>query len=495
MPAALQAAGVSPGVTVAALAFNSVDMLTLMFGCLRAGAVWAPLNVALGAEDLDYSVGATQARVLVVSREMADRNAARLAQIARSVAVFQLEREEAPAHRWLQPLPWSASAAVQPEHEWEPDALCWIIFSGATTGRPKALALPHSYGVASALRTIETLEITSTDAFYSVLQMCHGWLLHHVIVPSLLAGIPCATTRWFSASAWLDDVRQHRATIVDPFLPMISALMAQPARVDDADNPARVCFGALGSAAENVVPRLEAFERRFGLKTINAYGLTELGGLIARETLGMRRMGTSGQPHPDYEYRIADERGQPVPAGAVGEILVRPRRPGTIAHGYLGNAEGTLKSWRDLWVHTSDLGWFDSDGFLHFAGRHAHWIRRKAENVSVKEVEEALLAVPGVAEAAVVGVSSELGDQEILAFVVTRGDGLRCEDIHRDLASRLAFFKVPRYIEAVSQLPKTVKGEVSRRELNERGIGPATWDARAGSPGSPRKPGASTHAS
>jgi crotonobetaine/carnitine-CoA ligase len=473
----LRAAGVTPGTIVAALAYNSADLLALMFGCLRLGAVWAPLNVALGPDDLEYSLSATQAKLLVVSSEMVDRNVAPLAALARSFKILQLDAGSAPAHPFLRLLPRELDPALQPSHDWQPSEFCWIIFSGATTGRPKAIALPHSYGIASAQRSIEATELGPNDACYSVLQMCHGWLLFHIIVLSLIAGIPCATTRWFSASRWLAEVRRHRATIVDPFLPMISAIMAQPERADDANNPARICYGALGSVSEDAAPRLIAFERRFGLKTLNCYGSTEIGGLVARETLRASCPGTSGQPHPHYEFRIADERGWPLPQGTTGEILVRPRSPGTIALGYLGNAEGTLQAWRDLWVHTSDLGFLDDDGYLNFVGRHAHWIRRRSENVSIKEVEEALMAIEGVTDAGVIGIRAELGDEDAVAFLVLDGPQVTLEQVHRRLAERLAYFKLPRFYERVTDLPKTVKGEVSRRELKERGLSSAAWDA------------------
>jgi carnitine-CoA ligase len=480
LAAALRSAGVVPGTIVAALAYNSTDLLCLMFACLRLGAVWAPLNVALGPEDLQHSLQTTQAKLLVVSAEMAERNLAPLTELAKTVPILQLDAATTPALPFMRLLTREPDAAQHPAHSWEAEAFCWIIFSGATTGRPKAIALPHSYGIASAQRSVEALELGPQDACYSVLQMCHGWLLFHIIVMSLVAGIPCATTRWFSASRWLAEVRRHRATIVDPLLPMISAIMAQPERPDDGDNPARVCYGALGSVSEDAGPRLVAFERRFKLKTLNCYGSTEIGGLVARETLHASRFGTSGQPHPYFEFRIADERGWPLPQGVAGEILVRPLVPGIIALGYLGNSDGTLHAWRDLWVHTSDIGLLDADGFLNFAGRHAHWIRRRSENVSIKEVEEALKAVDGVIDAGVIGIRAELGDEDAAAFLVL-SDEVTLEYVRDRLAERLAYFKVPRFYERVAILPKTVKGEVSRRELKERGLTAAAWDAGAAS--------------
>lgn len=477
LAAGLQDAGVAAGDTVAALAYNSTQMLSLMFACLRLGAVWAPLNVALGPADLAYSVEATRARLLVVSHEMARQHPSQLEAIARELPVWLLDRERQPAPAWARHLDWHAAADRHPCHAWAPDEFCWVIFSGATTGRPKAIALPHAYGVASALRAVDAVRMEPGDSCFSILQMCHGWLLFYVIAPCLVAGIPCTATRWFSASGWIGEVKRCRATIVDAFLPMINAILAQPAQADDADNCARALFGGMGSAAEHSLPRVQAFERRFGLKAINAYGLTEVGGLIAHESLDEAADGTSGRPHPHYEFRIADEQGCPVPPGEIGEILVRPRMPGLMALHYIGRAEGTLASWRDLWVHTSDQGRITEQGHLQFLGRHAHWIRRRSENVSVNEVEQAVSDIEGVRACGVVGLPSELGDEDIMAFVVLAEDAPSLPAINALLLQRLAYFKVPRYYAAVDSLPRTVKGDVSRRDLKERGVAAATWDA------------------
>src|SRR5690606_37849319 len=143
LAAGLMRAGVNTGDIVAAFAFNSVDMLRLMFACLRTGAVWAPLNVALGADDLAYSVDAAQAKLLVASAEMIERNRRHLEPISESVPVFQLDDTAAIAG-WTSRLERDTDPSSWPEHHWEPYELCWVIFSGATTGRPKPIALPHA---------------------------------------------------------------------------------------------------------------------------------------------------------------------------------------------------------------------------------------------------------------------------------------------------------------------------------------------------------------
>jgi len=154
--------------------------------------------------------------------------------------------------------------------------------------------------------------------------------------------------------------------------------------------------------------------------------------------------------------------------GMHGEILVRPRFPGIVALGYLGQAEKTLETWRDLWIHTGDLGHFDDAGHLYLSGRRAFWVRRKGENVSVSEVEEALLDLDGVTGVGVFGVPSPMGDQDIAAVLVpAAGVAMQAEEVAALLRERIAFYKVPRYLRFVAEIPTTVKGDVDHRQLVE----------------------------
>ena len=314
---------------------------------------------------------------------------------------------------------------------------------------------------------------------FSVLQLCHGWLNFPVLVGCLLAEAHCGNVRWFSASKWLDQVKAFGATAVDVFLPMAGALMARPREAGERNHAIRVCIGAMGSVGE--IDRLTAFEERFGITSVNIYGVTEGGGLATTENLAdIRRRGSVGKPTSHFEVMVADEQGRAVPVGEQGEILMRPTLPCIMSLGYLGEADKTLDTWRDLWIHSADYGYFDQDGYLYFTGRQPHWLRRKGENVSAREVEDALRALPGVADAAVVGVPSPIGDEDIKAFVVLdAGVALVPAAIHADLQAKLAAFKLPRYIEIVTDFARTIKAEPDRKRLRASGLSGREWDGEA----------------
>ncbi len=462
MAASLVAAGVGPGDVVATLAPNSVDHVVAAHACLRAGAVWAPLSVSLRQADYAHSCGNLRPRLLLTTAELYERHAF-LGDPSNQVEVRLFADEPSSS---VAPRLETSATAQSPDHHWAPAEMSWVIQSGATTGGPKSIALPHAFAVSQARRIIQALNMRSEDVFFSVLQISHAWLNFGVLAPCLVLGATAATTRWFSASRWVSQVHATDATIVDPFLPMAGALLAQPERAEDRTHRVRLAIGVYG--AEHEYERRTAFEERFGIPTVNIYGLTETGGLVTHDRPGDRRAGSVGTVHADYEVAVDVDGSWSTVPGMHGEILVRPRFPGIVALGYLGQAEKTLETWRDLWIHTGDLGHFDDAGHLYLSGRRAFWVRRKGENVSVSEVEEALLDLDGVTGAGVFGVPSPMGDQDIAAVLVpAAGVAMLAEDVAALLRERIAFYKVPRYLRFVAEIPTTVKGDVDHRQLVE----------------------------
>lgn len=467
--ARLRAAGIGRGDVVVTAGYNSLDYVVLFFACLGAGAVWAPLNVALTDSEVIEHVRHLGPAMLLASAEFAahaDRVDDEL-----GVRTARIETVLAPDADSVAPL-------EAHEHVRGPET-AWIIFSGATTGRPKAIELPASWSVASTQRAMDAIELAESDVIYSVLQMYHAWQSLHVLVAGVTVRCTITMRRWFSASQWISDARRVGATVVDPLTPMISAILAQPPRQSDADNTIRMSINAVTDGTPRSIANRIAYHERFGLSSVNIYGLTEAGALVAFDVqlgsepnLGMR-------PSEDYEVMVADEDGWPCEPGVVGEIHVRPRYPGLIAKGYRSDAGRTVAAWRDLWIHTGDRATFEADGELRFVGRDAFWIRRRGENLSAIEVEGAVREFPGVAEAAVVGIDGELGEQDVMAFLEpVPGQEIDLDELHAHVRTRLAYFKVPRFYEVVDALPRTAKGDVMRHKLTKNDA--RVWDAGVG---------------
>ena len=240
----------------------------------------------------------------------------------------------------------------------------------------------------------------------------------------------------------------------------------------------RIGVGIVGQ----VPPAVPAtFTRRFGVPLVTIYGLTEAGGaMITANRLGAAKEGTVGRSFGWAELRIGDDNDMALPSGTIGQILLRPNFPDMFMIGYHNNPAKTLEIFRNLWLHTGDLGSLDDAGYLTFVGRQAHWIRRRGENISAYEVENVLSTYPGIAEAVVLGVPSPYGEHDIKAFIVTAPGGqIDPAALVEWCAGRLAAFKVPRFIEIVEDFPRSVtKREVERAVLQKMPNDKA-WDREA----------------
>jgi crotonobetaine/carnitine-CoA ligase len=276
----------------------------------------------------------------------------------------------------------------------------------------------------------------------------------------------------FSASTFIESARAHGATEFNAIGAMLEILMRRPERDDDADNPLRLCYTGPSPAEQR---QLE-IERRFGLEIVCGYALSESPyGMIWPH--GTRPFGTLGKPrqHPVLGH-VNDARviadGQEVGEGQEGELHLR--NP-TLMLGYLNMPEETQAVLPgDGWLRTGDLVRREPGGLYTHVGRIKEIIRRRGENMSPAEVEEALASHPDVAEAAVIGVPSELTEEEVKAFLVLGDPGADVAVIRDHAAERLARFKWPRYVEVVEELPHTPTGRVAKhkleRERNEREV-------------------------
>jgi crotonobetaine/carnitine-CoA ligase len=196
---------------------------------------------------------------------------------------------------------------------------------------------------------------------------------------------------------------------------------------------------------------------------------------------GLARPGACGWLRDDFETRIVDEHDRDVARGQVGELVVRPRLPWSVSSGYFGDDDATVLGWRNLWIHTGDAFRTDDAGEYYFVDRLKDAIRRRGENISSFEVEQAVNSYPDVEECAVVGLRTEDGDEEVHVVVVPRpGGALDPEELITFLSARLPSFMVPRFVTIAPELPKTPSGKVRKQALKEEGLGDRSWsDPRA----------------
>jgi crotonobetaine/carnitine-CoA ligase len=271
-------------------------------------------------------------------------------------------------------------------------------------------------------------------------------------------------------------VRAYGATQLFTLSAMHIWLWNQPATDTDADNPARI-WTAVPLPGDLAAP----FKKRFALEAVlAAYGSTEAMPITIGNVNKSTKPNSSGWAQPYLQVEIVDEHDVIQPRDTVGEIVVRPKVPEAIFNGYYNLPQATMNATRNQWLHTGDLGRIDEDGELFFVDRKADYLRRRGENISSMEVEAAVLAHPDVEQAAVHSVPAEDSEDEVKLCVVRRlGSTLTHLELAEFCVDNLPYFVVPRYIEFLTELPRTPTERVQKYLLKERGVTEATWDAKA----------------
>jgi crotonobetaine/carnitine-CoA ligase len=357
------------------------------------------------------------------------------------------------------------------------DAAVLIPTSG-TTGRSKLVTQTHRAYVMAGEGFPWWMELGPDDRLMTSLPLFHINAPTYSMLGSVGARASLALLPSFSASTFIDSARRHGATEFNAIGAMLEILMRQPERPDDAENPLRLCYTGPAPPKER---QLE-IEDRFGLRIVCGYAMSETpyGTIWER---GTRPYGTLGsvRQHPTLgvvnEGRVMRD-GRPAALGEVGELELR--NP-AVMKGYWGMPDETAQVLSaDGWLRTGDLVTADADSLLTFVGRAKEVIRRRGENVAPAEIEEALTSHPAVFEAAVVGVPSELSEEEIKAFVVLNDADADLAAVREHAAALLAPFKVPRYMEAVPDLPHTPTGRIAKHQLDrERTAAEADFERRA----------------
>jgi crotonobetaine/carnitine-CoA ligase len=469
---ALRQAGVSHGDLVMVTARTTPPYLICWLAVAALGAVTVSVNPRSAPAELAGLIRQTRPRAIITDQDLAPLVAE--AEAGGTPPLGRLDVAELTAD-WAGPGtgPWPL-----PDAEVKPDDLAVLIPTSGTTGRSKLVMQTHRAYVMAGAGFPYWMELTAADRLMTSLPLFHINAPAYSVMGSLASGAGLVLLPRFSASGFLDSARKHGATEFNAIGAMLEILMRQPPRPDDADTPLRLCYTGPAPARE----RQEEMERRFGLRIVVGYAMSESPyGLIWPR--GTRPFGTLGTPrqHPTLgvvnEVRVVDDDGRDLGPGETGELLLR--NP-VVTPGYWGMPEETASAITDGWLHTGDLVTVDGGGTYTFVARKKEVLRRRGENLSPAEVEEALAGHPSVLECAVVGVPSELSEEEVKAFIVAApGSTPDFAELRAHAAARLAAFKVPRYWQLIDELPRTPTARVAKHRLPQ-GHQPEEYDAEAG---------------
>lgn len=452
---------VGRGDRVAVLMRNSLACEHTWFATNRLGAVWVPINTEFRGLGLEHAVRLADASVFIADADLVDVLAVALARagIDAPIVVAGGPRE---AVSRLEDLYQETVPAEVVHHS---DTAAFLYTSG-TTGRSKACVLSHRYFTSQARIAMRDFGLRHDDVLYCPFPLFHADATALTTVPALLLGATAAIGRRFSASGFWAEVRDTGATVFDFMGATLSILAKAEPRPDDADNPVRLAWGV------PVPESIEVFEKRFGLTVVELYGSVEANIPITQRFDQPRVPGSCGTVIDEFEVCIGDDNDEPVQAGVVGELLIRPKVPFSVFSGYYENPEATNTVQRNMWFHSGDLAKVDEAGNVFFIGRKKEAIRRRGENISSFEVEESVREHPAVLDCAAFGVKSDLTEEEVMVAIVLQPNASDTteESVWDFCRDRMARFQVPRYIEFVDQLPKTPTGKVEKFKLQEAGV-------------------------
>lgn len=463
----LRALGVERGDRVLIMMRNRAEFVLTWFAVNRLGAIQVPVNTEYAAEFLEHVANSARAELIVVERELlaaVTASAPRLEHLRRIVVVGD-PAAELPFERLLE-------AAPAQDADVGPGELAAIHFTSGTTGRSKGSMMSHAQQHILSEHNGTLVELGRDDVYLTSLPLFHINAQATAVYAAMLVGAHVHLEVRFSASRWIDLVRETGATVTTTLGVMMQFILSQSERPDDRDNELR-CLWAVPCPTEAA----REFGARFGVEHFAMpYGNTEVGTIIdPRERPPEGSCGRVDQRF--FEARVVDpETDEELPRGEAGELVVRPRVPWLVSAGYFGMPERTVEAYRNLWFHTGDSLVQDADGWLWFVDRIKERIRRRGENIASADVEHVLCQHPTVTEAAVVAIPSEVrgGEDELKACLVMDGAGVDPRELFAWCDERLPRFAVPRFVEVLDALPKTPTAKVRKEMLRRAGVTAAT---------------------
>ena len=439
------------GDTVGVLLLNSQKYIATMLGIWKAGKTAVPLNYLLPPADLGFIIKDSGMSGLISSQFFGQALGAIKPLFGDKGVILMADDPN-----------FMPSSAVPFQTEYRDPAL--YLYTSGTTGRPKGVVLTHDNLFGNVESCQRAGEFDSRDSFLCLLPFFHTYAITGTFLLPLLTGSKMVLVDRFQPVKVLGLIQEHKISV---FLAIPSMYRVLAATEGDFDLSS-VRFPISGGEPMPVAIA-EAFEKRFNVPIYEGYGQTEAAPVVTLNRPGAHKLGTIGPPLPGVEVAIWDDQNRVLPPGEVGEIMVRGRN---VMHGYHHLPEETAKTITDGWLHTSDLGKLDDDGFVTITGRKKDLIISAGENIYPREIEEALVQHPKVKEVAVIGVKDEVRGEVPKAFVIVReGMNVDEKELRHFCRESLANYKVPKYFELVADLPRSPTGKILKRMLSSTASG------------------------
>ncbi len=463
---AFRAAGVGFGDRVAFIEKNGIEFFDVTFGLAKLGAVIVPVNWRLAATEMLQIIDDAGAEVIVAGTEFFGHVQAienRLSNVHTVVAVGAHERWPA-FNEWI-----AGHPNDDPGVESDREDVALQLYTSGTTGLPKGVMLTNSNFLGLTLNIAAEWGFTDDSMNLAVMPMFHiagsGWAL-----VGLYSGCTNVLLRDVDPVAILEAIPRHGITnmlLVPAVIQFV--LMTPSVSTTDFSTLRSLVYGASPISDDVLIKGIQ----RFGCDFVGVYGLTETTGAITQLKSSdhdpeqrPHLLRSCGKPHPWVEVRIVNQNGDDVPTGTVGELWTRSSQN---MSGYWGKPQATAATiTSDGWVKTGDAGYLDEDGYIYLYDRVKDMIVSGGENVYPADVENVLMAHPGVCDVAVIGVPDEKWGEAVKAVVVPAAGTAPTEaELIAYARERLAGYKLPKSVDFAPALPRNPSGKLLKRELRE----------------------------
>lgn len=466
----LQSLGIVPGDRVGLFLPNCVEYVAAFFGAVGMGCIVVPVNPLLKSEEIAHILADAEAKALIVHELLIPGSIEALPQLpgmqaiivvpagangignlpATTVKIVEAEKSKFFKGTWPKQIDSAHDAAV-------------IVYTSGTTGKPKGAVLTHNNLMSIFPARLDILDIDEKDRCLGVLPLCHIYGMTVVMLGSVAKASTLVIVPRFDCKLILETIEREGVTLLPAVPTMYQFMLAELAQNHHDVSTVRICFSGAAPLPAEAIGKIE---EAFGAPVIEGYALTETACAATINPLhGDRKPGSVGPALPGVQIGILDANKIPLPAGKeyVGEIAISGPN---VMTGYYKQRASSAEVLHESWFLTGDLGYKDEDGYLYIVGRKKELIIRGGANIYPREVEDAIMRLPGVREVAVIGVPDSNMGERVKAVVVRAHDALTEDDVKAHCTKLLADYKVPRLVEFVPLLPRNSTGKVLKRLLS-----------------------------
>jgi acyl-CoA synthetase (AMP-forming)/AMP-acid ligase II len=456
LAAALIARGLKTGDRVMLLVGNGVAWPLLCLAVMKAGALVVPVSTRLTHHEVAFYVADALPHSVLFSDEL--RDAAELAVAGtNTLTIAWSEIDEASRDASAEPLPVPGESDD-----------CMIGYTSGTSGTPKGAITTHANLILVGMLNNADYGLTEHDRILVTTPFAHR-TAYARLYNALTLGATLVIMPHFDAAETLATIVRERITVTG-LVPTVARMLLD-AIEGDATPYANLRMMVSVGEAFPIELKKRLFATLPNIKLSSALAMTEaFGAAVLKSEFQISHAGAAGRPVPGVEVKLIDDAGNEVPTGGIGEIIVRCGAPGAwlTMRGYWNRPKETAETLRDGWLHTGDMGEFDTDGFLYVVDRKKDMILSGGLNIYSKEVEKAIIAHPAVADVAVVGTKDPQFGEAVVAFIeLKKGAQATQDEIVEHCKTLIASYKKPKYV-FFDGFPKNAQGKALKTELREK---------------------------